>query len=83
MSQPPFIEAAEIAPGHDGAAELVLFVRYPGAGRQTVTLDADAAEVLFQHTQSGDVNALHGVSWHHLKDVLQQRPGRGAAGGNS
>jgi len=83
VSETPFIEAAEIAPGHDGAAELVLFVRYPGAGRQTVTLDADAAEVLFEHTQAGDVSALQGVPWHHLKDVLQQRPGSGAAGGNS
>ena len=61
MSKTPFIEAAEIAPGHDGAAELVLFVRYPGAGRQTVTLDADAAEVLFEHTQAGDVSALQGA----------------------
>jgi len=83
VSETPFIEAAEISPGHDGAAELVLFVRYPGAGRQTVTLDADAAEVLFEHTQTGDVSALRGVPWHHLKDVLQQRPGSGAAGGNS
>jgi hypothetical protein len=83
VSETPFIEAAEISPGHDGAAELVLFVRYPGAGRQTVTLDADAAEVLFEHTQTGDVSALQGVPWHHLKDVLQQRPGSGAAGGNS
>ena len=58
----------------------MLFVRYPGAGRQTVTLDADAAEVLFEHTQSGDVNALHGVSWHVLRTYCNSAEA-GAAGG--
>ncbi|MBL6715499.1 MAG: hypothetical protein ISQ03_03935 [Pseudomonadales bacterium] len=81
MSADPFIEAAEIAPGHDGAAELVLFVRYPGAGRQTLTLAAEEAEVLFEHTQAGDVHALCGVPWHILKTVLKQPPGAGTEGG--
>jgi hypothetical protein len=72
----PVIDSAEIVPGHDGAAELLVRVRYGADSVGSVTLDAAAAARLMERCGVGSVPALAGASWRHLTQVLE-----GGAGG--
>ena len=64
------IVEARVAPGHDGSAELVVFIAYENGARDSVTLDAVAAERLMERCQAGALEQLQGQSWRHLLDVL-------------
>lgn len=62
----PTITRAEVAPGHDGNAELFVEVTHPGGGRTQLTLDADATAVAFSTGTAGIVADLVGKPWHAL-----------------
>lgn len=64
------IDSAEIVPGHDGAAELLVRVRYGAGTLGTVTLHAGAAARLMERCGVGSVPELAGAAWHHLTHVL-------------
>lgn len=66
----PRIERALIAPGHDGAAELVVRLRFASGADDTVTLDASAAQRLLDHCGAESLDELAGRDWHHLMHVL-------------
>lgn len=59
------IAAATVVPGHDGRAELAVEIAYPGGGRSTMSLDAEATAAVAGHT-IGDVDDLVGKPWHVL-----------------
>jgi hypothetical protein len=66
----PFIDSALVIPGHDGAAELVVQVRYGNGARDSVTLDAEGARRLFERCGADSVADLAGMPWDHLMHVL-------------
>lgn len=66
------IERAVVSPGHDGSAELLVYIRYGNGGRGEVSLDADAAERLFDRCGADDLDQLVGQSWQHLMHILQE-----------
>jgi hypothetical protein len=66
----PRIERALIAPGHDGAAELVVRLQFASGARDSVTLDAAAAQRLLDHCGVESLDELAGRDWHHLMHVL-------------
>ena len=65
------ISAASVTAGHDGSAELVVRVRHPNGGEDTVTLDAVQAERLLDRCGAQAPSALVGQSWQHLMFVLE------------
>ena len=62
----PTIIAAEIAAGHDGAAELVITLQFANAGRSRVTLDTAAGLRLMHNCNVQDVADLRGHSWRNI-----------------
>ncbi|HSG89710.1 MAG TPA: hypothetical protein VLA56_10900 [Pseudomonadales bacterium] len=64
------IVRALVAPGHDGAAELVVCLRFADGGEDTVTLDADSAARLMARCDAQTADGLVGQSWEHLMHVL-------------
>lgn len=64
------IEAAQLTAGHDGAAELVLQLRYPNGGVHSVTLDQEAGKRLMQNCQARHVDDLLGQDWQAVRDAL-------------
>lgn len=66
----PVIDSALVTPGHDGAAELVVQVRYANGARDSVTLDAHGARRLFELCGAESVADLAGKPWDHLMHVL-------------
>jgi hypothetical protein len=69
---PPVITGAQVAPGHDGQAELVVLLRHDNGARDRLTLDADAAERLLARCGVDDISALAGQDWRHLMHVLEE-----------
>lgn len=65
------IERAVVAPGHDGSAELLVYVRYGNGGSGQVSLDADAAARLFERCGATDLEQLAGQPWQHLTHILE------------
>lgn len=65
------IDEARIAPGHDGKAELLVFISYDNGARDHVTLDAVAAARLMEKCQVCAIEQLQGHSWRQLLDVLE------------
>lgn len=66
----PVIERALVTPGHDGAAELVVFLRFPSGAADSVVLDAEASARLMARCAADSVEALAGADWRHLMHVL-------------
>jgi hypothetical protein len=66
----PRIVGALVAPGHDGAAELVVCLRFADGGQDSVTLDADSAARLMARCGAETADGLIGQSWEHLMYVL-------------
>lgn len=64
------IERAVVAPGHDGQAELVVTLRFPGGARDSVVLDATTGARLMERCGAGSVAGLAGADWRHLMHVL-------------
>ena len=67
----PVIEAARVAPGHDGQAELVVVLRHGNGALDHLTLDAAATERLLTRCGVNDIAALAGQDWRHLMYVLE------------
>ncbi len=61
---------ARVTPGHDGSAELVVFIQYENGARDHVTLAAQAAARLLERCQAPELKALQGKSWRQLLDVM-------------
>ena len=68
------IDSAEIVPGHDGVAELLVRVRYGPDSVGSVTLDATAAARLMERCGAACAGDLAGASWRHLIRVLDGSP---------
>lgn len=67
MSEPgAVIEAAELAAGHDGRAELVLRLRYPNGGRSELRLDEEAAALALDAAGITCLDDLPGKPWDIL-----------------
>jgi hypothetical protein len=60
------IERAEIAAGHDGAAELALSIRYDNGVIGQVVLDADTGFSVMRACGAADLNGLIGRSWREV-----------------
>ncbi len=60
------IERAEIGGGHDGQAELVVTLRFPGGGRSRVVLDTMAGMRLMHNCGVDHAAALVGHPWHRI-----------------
>lgn len=65
------IVSAEIAAGHDGAAELVLKLRYPEGGEGSVALDGARAFALMRACNADTLADLCGQPWKRLSETLQ------------
>ena len=65
------IEAARVAPGHDGQAELVVALRHGNGALAPLILDAAATERLLTRCGVDDIAALAGQDWRHLMYVLE------------
>ncbi len=64
------IERAEIAAGHDGAAELALSIRYENGVVGQVVLDADTGFSVMRACGAADLQGLIGRSWREVSKGL-------------
>jgi len=64
------IVGAEIAAGHDGAAELVISVRHENGVVSQVVLDADTAFSVMQACRAADLAGLAGRPWRDISKGL-------------
>ena len=62
----PVIVGAEIAAGHDGAAELVLSLRHPNGVIEPVVLDAGKGLDLMRRCGAASLDDLAGRSWREI-----------------
>ncbi len=60
------IVGAEIAAGHDGAAELVVRLRHPNGAHEMVSIDAEAGFRLMRNCGASDLVGLQGQSWRRM-----------------
>lgn len=71
---PPATEAvivgADLAAGHDGAAELVLRIRYANGVVGSVLLDADAGYALMRNCDIDSLDGLAGQSWRKILEGI-------------
>lgn len=58
--------SADIAAGHDGAADLLLTVRYENGVVGTVLLDADSGFEIMQSSGADSLTDLVGRNWRDL-----------------
>ena len=64
------IVGAEIAAGHDGAADLLLSIRYGNGAISQVALDADTAFGVMEVVGAADLAGLIGRSWGEISKGL-------------
>ena len=62
----PVIVGAEIAGGHDGAAELVLRLRYADGVERPVVLDPETGLALMRRCGATHLDDLAGQSWRMI-----------------
>ncbi len=67
----PTIVGAEIAAGHDGAAELVVRLRYSNGADGSVVLDGARGFALLRRCGVEHVADLCGQPWKHLSESLE------------
>lgn len=60
------IVGAEIAAGHDGAAELVVRLRYANGALGAISVDADAGFRLMENCGASELSGLAGQPWRRL-----------------
>lgn len=65
------ISGAKIGAAHDGAAELVLSLKYENGGVSEVTLDPVASNALMDSCDAKDIDGLIGHSWMKVRDALK------------
>ncbi len=66
MSGEAVIVGAQVAAGHDGAAELVVTLRYANGGEAQVAIDADIGFTLMKNCGVSDVAGLAGHPWRRM-----------------
>jgi len=66
MTGEAVIVGAEIGAGHDGAAELVLTVRYQNGVEAPVVLDAATALTLMSNCGVASIEELAGKPWQNV-----------------
>lgn len=64
------IERAEIAAGHDGTAEMALFIRHENGVVGQVVLDADTGFSVMRACGATDLQSLIGRSWREVSKGL-------------
>lgn len=64
------IVGAEIGAGHDGAAEMIVSLRYGNGVVGQVALDADVGFTLMQNCGVASINELKGHSWRRILEEL-------------
>ena len=64
------VQAVSIGAAHDGAAELILTLRYANGGVTNVTLDAVATDALYQSCAAESPEDLIGTPWQRVRDAL-------------
>jgi hypothetical protein len=64
------ITRVQLGAAHDGAAELVLTLRFDGGGETLVPLDHVAAGNLMTACGATQADALVGQSWERVRDAL-------------
>ncbi|WP_309606489.1 hypothetical protein [Phenylobacterium sp.] len=69
VSAEPVIVGAEIAAGHDGAADLVLRLRHPNGVEETVTLDGEHGLALMNRCGIASLDDLPGHSWRKILEA--------------
>ena len=60
------IVAAEIGAGHDGAAELVVRLRYANGGESSIALPEADGFALLKNCGAADVTGLVGRPWRRM-----------------
>lgn len=66
MSGEAVIVGAEIAAGHDGAAELLVTLRYANGSQAQVAIDAEAGFALMRNCGASDLAGLTGQPWRRM-----------------
>jgi hypothetical protein len=66
VTSEPVIVGAEIAAGHDGAAELVLSLRHPNGVVEPVVLDGQKGLDLMRRCGAASLDELAGRSWREI-----------------
>ena len=61
---------------HDGAAEMILTLRFDSGGETLVPLDQAAAGALMTACGVTDANALLGQGWERVRDALETSSNR-------
>jgi hypothetical protein len=65
------ISRVRLGASHDGAAELVLTMRFAGGGETRVALGEEAAGQLMTACDAKDADGLLGQGWERVRDALQ------------
>ena len=65
------IVGAEISAGHDGAAELLVRLKYGNGTVGTVTLNADVGFALIRACGANGIEELAGHSWRKILEGLE------------
>lgn len=64
------ISKVDLAAAHDGAAELVVTLRFDNGGEQRVALDTHAADYLMRSCGVENAADLVGRGWRPVRDAL-------------
>jgi len=70
------ISRVELGAAHDGAAELVVTLRFDNGGETLVALDHHATHHLMTASGAQDSQALVGQDWARVRDALQASSNR-------
>ena len=73
------ISRVQLGAAHDGAAEMVLTLRYENGGETLVALDPHAADHLMTACGATEAEALIGQDWSKVRDALEASSNRYAA----
>jgi hypothetical protein len=74
MSEAPIeaqIVAVRIAAAHEGAAELLVDIRYANGGETQVALDHFTTQALFDLCGASTAEDLIGQGWSKVRDALE------------
>ena len=64
------VRSARVAAAHEGSAELIVTVAYPGGGTADVSLDGPASAALMNACDATSLDELRGASWESVRDAL-------------
>lgn len=60
------IVGAQISAGHDGAAELLVRLRYGNGAEDAIAIDAEAGFELMRNCGASDLSGLAGQPWRRM-----------------